>query len=494
MFKPFSIHRFQQTLLIGAGTLACALLALKIWNAPLFDWNGRRLVASIAALYGYRVFNPLSEFVGISGLNGPVFLWAFFPAALASTPDGATRIGVLCAALLVLVPAGIWLLRTQPKRKSPATYLGSLIFLVLLTFFSKALSYSAYMVHADSPSIACCTFALLFTYVWLENRKKVALVAASMCAVLAFFSKITFLPICAALPFYVWMVAGTRAALVLSAGITGSFGVIGFVLSWRYGFSELYAAMYPIQNNVVSTLGSTSDFSHTLFGRAKVSIAALIEIFSEYFPILLGISVLAATQKNWIRLRALLPFVVAVVMIPAAIAGRTHAGGAINTQSPTAFFLILAFVTLLCETRFSESERSRATAQTVFFSFLALISVVHVYTLYSLVSPLPTLPTNPQKVAFEYAKKHPEEVYFPDYPLASLLAEKKLYHSGQAIAEFLGSFHFSDEALRQRLPSKMRHIVFNGEPYGDFSSRFPEFTRVTEISDLPNWKVLEKRN
>ena len=93
-----------------------------------------------------------------------------------------------------------------------------------------------------------------------------------------------------------------------------------------------------------------------------------------------------------------------------------------------------------------------------------------------------------QQRAFSYLKKHPGQTFFPQYPLASLLAESKVRHFDEAVMDFeRAGITLTPRQLRAGLPDPLREILFNERVAGPIPPLLPEFDHITESSDLPGF-------
>ena len=96
---------------------------------------------------------------------------------------------------------------------------------------------------------------------------------------------------------------------------------------------------------------------------------------------------------------------------------------------------------------------------------------------------------NNEQLAYEFALRHPGEACFPWQPLASLLAEGRLYHFEYGMFDrFLAGYDPTSEHVRADVPPRLRWLV-GRTPLWTFSHFFPEYTEQTELKELPGWIV-----
>jgi hypothetical protein len=75
--------------------------------------------------------------------------------------------------------------------------------------------------------------------------------------------------------------------------------------------------------------------------------------------------------------------------------------------------------------------------------------------------PHPSMYKGPVIGAFDFARKHPNQVYFPYDPLSTLLVDKKLYHFDYGLFDRrLGGYEVSEEHFRKHLPSDLKYVVY----------------------------------
>lgn len=192
--------------------------------------------------------------------------------------------------------------------------------------------------------------------------------------------------------------------------------------------------------------------------------------------------------SRWMASNPWLVFVLmGVLLLPSAFLGRVKIGGGVNNYGLSLYFLLTA--ALLATLR----KRSGI------FLLCALIALLAVQNRAILLRN-PVAPNESRvatDMAWRFALRHPGEVYYPGIPLASVMAEKKAYHSSVGVWEReaaripLGRSQFS-----AGLPAKMKWIVL-GPSYGfmpilvPFSRRFRDIS-ITEIQELPGWVAFVK--
>jgi len=190
----------------------------------------------------------------------------------------------------------------------------------------------------------------------------------------------------------------------------------------------------------------------------------------------------------------------AIFMIPTTLLGKVKLGGDINTLSPILYFLSAAISfglsQYILEALFYKSHPMHRFARPAFFLVLMIPVFFVMPKIYSGIIHLKNLPNNEQKMAYEYAKKHPGEAYFPNNPLSSLLAERKLYNFNCGVKDkALAGYAVSEEHIRRYIPNNVKIVAFNKTYMHQYILRYlPEFRKRIDIEDLSEWIVYTRED
>ncbi len=104
---------------------------------------------------------------------------------------------------------------------------------------------------------------------------------------------------------------------------------------------------------------------------------------------------------------------------------------------------------------------------------------------------------NPSQLAYEYAKEQPGAAYFPQNPLAHLMAEGKLYHFFYGIEDReLAGVLISSDHFRRYMPG--RPTIIGDLPWDrslePFVRRYlPEYTEKVSDERLPGWELYKRQ-
>jgi hypothetical protein len=189
-------------------------------------------------------------------------------------------------------------------------------------------------------------------------------------------------------------------------------------------------------------------------------------------------------------------FVAALLALPTSILGRIKDGGTDNNYALVDYFLTIAVALCLLRLTTLPSFRAHPVLPRVLPVTIGLLLCMQMLRTIPDVVRLPGqiaafLRGSPSQQAYEFAREHPGKVYFPWYPLASLLAEGRLYHVTYGIYQReLAGFQVTREHLFQDLPGSMQNVAVVGEidPYTRLV--LPEYRCPAQIEGLRAWTVL----
>jgi hypothetical protein len=191
--------------------------------------------------------------------------------------------------------------------------------------------------------------------------------------------------------------------------------------------------------------------------------------------------------------------VVGLFMIPTSLLGMAKVQGDVNALSCTMYFLCSATTILALEIRREENDENmvKRTGLLEIIVFTINCFLIFLYapiTSYVLGEYAAIVNSNPEQIAYQYARKHPGEVYFPWHTLPTLMAEGKAYHFDEAVYEQeLGGFRITPGHFRKYVPSHLKEIAFYDPMETSYVMRFfPEFDRKTKVESLPGWTVYRK--
>ncbi len=465
--NPGRGRRTSRLVLAVALAAGCAAVALALAYHILldytlsWDYNLVRLQRTFALAAGEPIFPPRDSGVVLNTIYGPVGALAYLPATAIASPVRAVLAGQVLSVLFFFLPLA-WLHfrgAIGDRRRTWLAFWALLAFAALAMDF-KPLEYVAFSVHVDAPALA---LAMLACGVLMrgptspdppKGTHRFAL--AAVYAALAVWTKLTILPLLAALPLWVLATGGYRQARRF-------LGILVIALT---GVSTVMAVLFgPIQN-VIFNMWTVP--AHQALGRAEdphLWSRVLSRLAMETWGIWLlaaGAAVLVVRHRRagWIRDPGWGYGLVGLALVPMMIFATVKEGGDINNMAYPAYFL-LAGVSL----SLAALARETVTARRILVAIPALIlPAVLIFqepgTLRTLTRPLPAGEL-PHQIAYDYARAHPGEIYFPRMTLVHLLAEGEVYHQVIGILDrAYAEFPLKEDHLRAHLPPGMRGIAF----------------------------------
>lgn len=193
-------------------------------------------------------------------------------------------------------------------------------------------------------------------------------------------------------------------------------------------------------------------------------------------------------QNPWV-----LPLLGAILVLPTATLAFVKIGGIWNNAAGSSSLALLAGMSALIAGAQSPGNRlSRA----VMLSLVVACCWIGPATWTRLVEGVRAwsdVSHNDHEEAYEFARAHPNQVWFAAYPLATLMAEDKLYHftAGLESAAW-GKYPPNDAHLRAGLPSDLRYIAYREGFEHEIMKRFPEFDRAVIVPEMPRWRVMTR--
>lgn len=366
-------------------------------------WNDVRLAASVGLTYGYPLYSTAEGGTVQTTMYPPLSALAYVPAALASNPLDALRIGILLSGGYVFAPV-LWLLLAMARQRAggaPGRLAALVIFscFVLLADADLGLLSNATCIHADAPALGFLMLAcgLLSTgresVEWFGRRP----LAAAACAWLAVWSKQTMiLPLCV-LPVWVAASHGRRAGwrflamqavtgLLVAVPLLAYFDRHGLLFNawiipgrypWKPAFDPFpgYFAWAPTPRLVNLVIGCFDLGYRALFLGVLLLGAALL-----YRPSAAdgdgGADVPPRRLPPWTLL-----LLVALSLFPISVLSYVKAGGALNSYGLTLYFLAAAVSVLVMDRACppvpsADSLGSRATSSSLFAGLAALVALV----------------------------------------------------------------------------------------------------------------------
>jgi hypothetical protein len=414
----FGVKGAIQALALLAAFSALAGFAGAVRQAPAIIENDHRLAPTFALAHGHRLYYGSDEGPVLSTIYGPVTAIAYMPALLASTPMAAVRLATLLSIVMFFVP-----MLLVAGKTSTYGYVCAFGLATAVASLSVPLSKSSILVHADAPALAAGGIAC-----WVSAREELNSAGggalrpwlAGTFAAVAVMAKQNMAPLTVALLIW-WIFDSRRGGLAFGAAAALSLLAIWggiFTVSSSPGAAWFNWFQIPAHQpyNKASLFPVADELSRTLLLYVLAASPALWKFLRP------------ANGPGWtsrFRRPEVLFLFVGCCLIPTSILGRIKAGGSDNALSPAIYFFALASMSELWMHLFPHKGlRSRSSLVALTLVIGTCVAVKLPENLYSLFArPAET----PMERVYNFAVKHPGQVYFPQFPLTILMAEGHLY-------------------------------------------------------------------
>ncbi|MBC8105158.1 MAG: hypothetical protein H7Z14_01095 [Anaerolineae bacterium] len=515
---------------------AAAALYLMLWtfsNAPSLDWNGGKLAPVLARfkaddpahLDESRLYQDADTGVMTAWIYGPIPALLFFPAALATRPTSAILIALFINVLSFFGPllwAHVRLARTPvhpiDPQAPPATAnvpFRMLVFLIFcwVTLNHESMCRAGFMIAQDGPTIG---FAVASIVLLSYQRSPIVLILSAFCAVLACWCKQSAIPFLFVAPFYILIAEGLVAAFSYTLILIIVGAVVSTMLMLSFGPVNMWFHMVQLP----AAHGWENEARD---GRPYLLFRAILLLLTECLPTL-GLVLLTLLIRHWLlplgaaatgaRKQRFIAFardnpwimfpIAGIFMVPSALLGFLKVGGYVNNFSLTHTFVALTASALLIrlyaqirsllrapESATIDAPVSPSLVRALVLAALALlvlwdwpdvlIKPKRAANMYAVIAD-PW--NNQQETIYEFAKSEPGLVYFPWNTLATLLAERRLYHFEWGIHDRTeAGIKPSDEQIIAHLPPKIRFVGYGPLHQGEEAHEiwFPQWTaRATD--------------
>lgn len=488
------LSRFLLAVLPAMLVIVLGVFVARFVNTDLWHLNALRLTPSFALVRGYQLYYGAGEGPVLDYIYGPITALVYLPAVVANSPIIALVVAQLISVALFFIPI-LWLhTGCHPELARPTLpTVYAFIWFCLVTFYSRALSYSAFAVHADAPALGLGAGACAVLY-----RHDIppgfwrSLLSAGL-AVLAIATKQTMLALPLALSIYVLAVSGWRSFVDYLFCLGATCAVLGAILL------------------------STVDVPAFLFNVVTLPASFPIEATKRWvgtflahmcWPLIIVAFVLVAdavlVRRPWRGPRSyikdhrwLLFVLVGVSLMPEAYLGSVKFGGDVNSFSLSIYFLWTAVTLGLSSLSSARStlnrDMTRKWGAALLASVAALFSLVQAPSIRDIDASVASWPVQRVVQAYDYARRNPGEMYFPDQPLSVLMAEGKLYHFLYGVYDReVAGLAVTEAHLRAHIPPHVTLVDCTRHISSAVEKLLPEFSRRISVEDLPGWTVCAK--
>jgi hypothetical protein len=464
-------------MLLGTGFAFFETAAL----AVRWAWSACRLAPTLAFFKGYPLYTPASAGAINGWLYGPVpaLLWA--PAALASTPIAALAVASLVSLLVMLVP--LWLVTRGPGATEAAPGLAAFVFGACALLSIYPTWYMVSVLNGDFAAVGLGVTSCLLLLRAAGPPSRARLATAALLAVLAAWSKQIEVPL--ALAQLAWLAAlhGPRLAVRYAYALVVVGATVSLLFLVSFGPEAVLYNMWTIPSH------------HAFAGGGRAVLMEVIEFF-RYTAVFWLVCVAAAWLVNqtaagarW-RDRLLaqpwwLLVLATLVLLPTGALASIKIGGERNSLHST--YYLIAAATLALASAVARPARLRpALMQAVVLGAAATMLALAVRR----VASYPSLSMLPPRClsteAFAFAQQHPGETYFPWDPLATVMADGKLYHFEYGVRDRLyAGVTPTPGQIAAHLPPRLRFVIYPraDTPHVMLDRYLPGFTLAADTGD-----------
>lgn len=489
---------------VGIGAVvAGVLLAAGYPLAPHHAWSNGRLAPAISWVRGFDLYTYPGAGPMLVQMYGPMSAMVYTPAALAGEPTAAVLIGVAINSLMYIIPAGIFLLAARRGQHALFATAG-LVGLVLLSTRQFMLKEAATLVTIDAPALGFAAIAMAILARGLSGDMLRTGLICGFFAALSIWTKLTLAPIVFAMAIYVLLGHGLRGAIRFTIGMAISGLLVSGILILCFGLPMLF------QNIVVP---SKQPWQWPQLSPRRAYGRALTWMWRHARPvgwvailgILLSIRLPYREPGSWRRWVGsnpwLLPLLMGLAVIPTAGLAYVKLGGSWNNAVAPTYLILLAAVAGLSGACGVPSDTLLPASKRAGRVCLALLVVIgcwmgpeRVNAIAGSLRSWGDLSQNENQQAFHYAREHPGQAYFPTAPLATLLAENRLYHFDAGLTDLtIAGFVLTDEQLRAHLPEDLRAVLYRSDTMiPSVTARLAEFDKPALHPSMPAWIILTR--
>jgi hypothetical protein len=442
---------------LPAGAITLALVAWSTFRfLPTMDWSANRLAASVRLAWGFPLYTPVHGAVINDWMYGPVAALAYTPAALAGDPLTALHIAAALNGIFFVLPA---MLLFAPAVRAPATRLVAalgFVFCLGAHFAPFGTWYGAALLHVDT--VAIC-LGVLSCLALVRGRR---LTLAAVLCVLAVGAKQTELPLALAQIFFLARADGRRRALAYTARLA----VIGAIVA--AGFCAWFGAGTLWHNLVVIPSRYAIEFQ-----RLGPQLGDLLIVTCWMWPV--GwlawktrptAAPTGDDQAGWLLVLA------ALVLLPSGLLAALKFGGGANSIHSVSYGMLGAsFVGL--------QLASAARARIALLAGIAIVLAIDLERVLTFGHFDHPEPGRQHREAFEFARTHPGQAYFPWDTLATLMAERRDYPFDMGVADWRTAGEAPEAAvIRRALPETLAFVIYHERDQTEEMLRvLPEFNR-----------------
>jgi hypothetical protein len=436
--------------LAAAAGLPAALLAvagLFVWikSSVQWAWSAARLAPALGILHGFDLYSGRDHGPINGWLYGPISALCWLPAGVARTAVGALATAETLNLLLLLAPlfvacqlaAGRGFERRVLGLWCAAAASASLIF-----FYPTW--YMAAVLTADATAVGFGVVACMVLSRGGPGHGRLALAAALTAA--AVWSKQIAAPLAVAQ--VAWLVVTGRYELIWRYCLWLGVFLCGFGLAFiaAFGAANMYFNMWVVP---------TSQFM--VGGRGEAAKRIAIFLAATLPAAAAALLSWARGPQPWSRRSVpILPFA-GFLMLPVGVLTSLKIGAETNSIH-SYYYLVAAGAVALAALA---AGRPANCAPGIIAIALGCLALAPFRAAGRQQGGVPLLMWSSNEAAFEFAQHHPNQVYFPGDPLATLLSDGRFYHLEYGVLDRMyAGITPSPAQVRDGLPTDLNLVVY----------------------------------
>lgn len=416
------------------------------WLNTRWVWSACRLAPTIGLLHGYPLYSSADSGAINGWLYGPVAALAWLPAAFASSPQPALLIAAIINLVFLLAPLLLLARRVVPDSQALAGLLFAAAAAALLQLYPTWYMASALNADAIAVGLGLSSCLLLLDHEPTRTRTT----AAAALAALAAWTKQVEAPLLLAQAGWLWFARGRRPAL-------------DFVIAWAATMAVVAAALWVLSDTRSLILNLwTVPSQHPLAGGWAAARHEVADLLRYAFPLWMPAIIVVAA--GWRRSGPPGPtgllLIAALALLPTGIIATIKVGGDRNSLH-SVYYLIAAAMPAAGGAWLLRRPRGRDLQAGI----LAALAVTLLGFAVRQVRDYPGLPLLPPRClseeAFAFAREHPGRAYFPWDPLATLLADGKMYPFEYGVYDRqLAGLRPDIARVRSSIPQQIDFVIY----------------------------------
>ena len=495
---------------IAAGVTLVCVARSALYYSVFPSWAAARLAVAYWVRQGHPLYYDQQSGPLLGTNYSPLYFLYFLPATFLPGPTMALIVASLMGAAAALIPAS-WVHTQLPLSVPDRNFwkVAGIVTFSVIAINLFPITYAIFTVRGDALVLGLLAISAGVIY-RSQKPSAAALWVAAACLVLAEWSKQTAAPAFLAIPLFMLIADGLIETLWFLLRLTllvlGTAAIALLVFPFRaLVFNTIeFPAHHPWQyvscfqeGLACRTAETASDRIVTAFWMTQHYVSEHLALLSALLIVLGLIAIIAPRSglRAWMNEHRWMIFLfIAVFMLPLSVANRIKTGGEDSAMALTGYFLLLSITLGLVKLATSWRQLSG-----VVVVISCALTITYMSQSTSAIESLPRIArhigNNPQAVAVKYMEQHPNQVYFPWNPLASILTEHAAYHFDYFVDERKrAGFGLSDSHYLADIPKQFTMIAYP-PPFGDAQQRaalnyLPNFNHEVRVPELDGWTVL----